>query len=304
MKEIFKYQILVLIVFVMMISSCQQPGGDSPGSEYMPDMAHSIAYEANYYNYYYNNTWGTEDAYYKLAQPRYPVDGTVARTSSTSISMAGIGGKAYAYGDTEEERTRATNEIINNPHKITDAGLAVGKELYNINCAICHGAKGDGNGYLVRDGSPYPVQPAIFTTDEFIAASNGRYYHSIMHGKNLMGSYADKLSEEERWQVIHWIRALQAKEKKLAYNQFENTLNSIEIPAGEIAQVAEMMEDSHPGEHSDHEGAHDHDDHHGEHHGETNHSNDHHDGSHGHDHDHGDKHHDHDHDHGNHDHKH
>ena len=53
-----------------------------------------------------------------------------------------------------------------------------------------------------------------------------------MYGKNVMGSYADKLSYEERWQVIHYIRALQAKDRKLAYNQEENTLNAVGVPGG------------------------------------------------------------------------
>ena len=70
-----------------------------------------------------------------------------------------------------------------------------------------------GLGYLVReDGGVYPAQPANFLLEEFVQASEGRYYHSIMYGKNVMGGYADKLSYEERWQVIHYIRSLQAKE--------------------------------------------------------------------------------------------
>jgi len=255
---------------VISFAACQQPGGESTGSEYMPDMAHSVAYEANTYNYYYNNTWGSEEEYYKYAQPRKSVPGTVARNAAGSAT--------YAYGDTEEERTRAGNELVNNPYKITEAGLATGKELYNINCGICHGEKGDGNGYLVRDdGGVYPVQPAIFTSDEFVAASNGRYYHSIMHGKNLMGAYADKLNYEERWQVIHYIRSLQAKDRKLVYTHLENTLNAVDQPGGEVVQVAEVIEshDSHDHHGADHHGAEHHDaghhgaDHHGvDHHGE------------------------------------
>ena len=254
---------IVLLVFLGM-QSCQQPGGESPGSEFMPDMGHSIAYEANYYNYYYNNTWGTEDEYYEYARPKLPVNGTVPRSSSASISIpSDVNVSAYDYPDTEDGRTRAMNELIDNPYDITDAGLASGKELYGYYCAICHGDKGDGNGYLVRDGSPYPVQPANFLNEEFLAATNGRYYHSIMVGRNLMGAYKDKLNTEERWQVIHYIRSLQAKDQKLEYNQFVNTLNEIDRPAGEI--VAEVTEEEH---HDDHDAdSHGHDDHsEGDHH--------------------------------------
>jgi mono/diheme cytochrome c family protein len=265
-------QNLYLFIFGVMtlgFFSCQAPGGNSPGSEYMPDMAHSIAYEANHYQYYYNNTWGGEEEYHQFAQPRKPVAGTIPRGVSkisgdnTGITIPpAVGASVYPYSDNEEDRTRAINEIIKNPYPITDAGLVKGKELYTIYCATCHGDKGDGAGYLVRDdGGVYPAQPANFLLEEHLNASNGRYYHSIMHGRNLMGSYKDKLNTEERWQVIHYIRSLQAKELKKEYNQMVNTLNDIDIPAGEMAEALDsdegdnmeaLIEDQGHDDHGDH----------------------------------------------------
>lgn len=278
--------ILLVGALIIGLASCQAPGGNSPGSEYMPDMGHSIAYEANHYNYYYNNTWGSEAEYHAYSQPRKPVNGTVPRTktdfksSNTAIAIpTQVGSTTYPYMDTEEERTRAMNELIKNPYPITDAGLATGKELYTIFCATCHGDKGDGGGYLVReDGGKYPAQPANFLLKEHLEASNGRYYHAIMHGKNLMGGYSDKINTEERWQVIHWIRSLQAKELKLEYNQMVNTLNAIDMPAGEIAQVMEENHGDHDAHHSEegHE-AHGHDGQNDEGHDHDSHDNDTHD---------------------------
>ena len=234
--------LVVAVVFLYTIMSCSNPSGNNPGSEYMPDMGHSIAYEANYYDYYSHNTWGTEAEYYKMAQPRKPVKGTIPRghagaipTAANDLAIPQNGSVPYYYSDTEEERTRAMNEILVNPFPITAEGLERGKELYNIQCGICHGEKGDGNGWLVDEANKnakYPAQPAIFTTDDFVNATEGRYYHAIIYGKNVMGGYADKLSYEERWQVIHWIRALQAKDKKLAYSETENTLNAVGVPGG------------------------------------------------------------------------
>jgi mono/diheme cytochrome c family protein len=156
-----------------------------------------------------------------------------------AISVPINGSVPYYYDNTEEERTRAMEEIIYNPYPISDEGIAKAKDLYNIYCGICHGEKGDGNGYLVReDGGVYPAAPANLLTDDFISASNGRYYHAIMYGKNVMGGYADKLSYEERWQVIHYIRSLQAKEKKLVYNEKENTLNDIDMPGNITVPLA------------------------------------------------------------------
>jgi len=275
----FKNTIGAACVAIFAMTSCQQPGGNSPGSEYMPDMGHSLAYEANHYNYYYNNTWGDQDEYYKYAKPRKPVAGTVARTrtpGAAGINIPVQGSTPYYYVDTEEDRTRAIAEVIDNAYPITDAGLETGKELYEVFCATCHGEKGDGAGYLYdTDKNPeakYPVAAANFLLDEHVNASNGRYYHAIMYGKNLMGSYKDKISTEERWQVIHYIRSLQAKELKLEYNQVLNTLNAVDKPAGVKAPAVVSIEE---GGHSHIDGS-EHDGHGDDHGHEDDHANDHH----------------------------
>lgn len=251
------HQLLIGSFAVMIVSglfSCQQPGKNSPGSEFIPDMAHPTAYEANVLNDYSFNTWDKESTFTRreLSQPRKPVKGTVPRgytgtvahdgsyvsaddavltTMENMVSHGGIaytpnGHVPYYYPDTEEGRTLATQQIRFNPFPITQNGIARGQELYNIYCGICHGDKGDGAGYLVRDnGGKYPAQPANFLDSAFVNSSNGRYYHGIVYGKNAMGGYADKLSYEERWQVIHYIRSLQATAKKAKYNYEVNTLN-------------------------------------------------------------------------------
>ena len=96
-----------------------------------------------------------------------------------------------------------------------------------------------------------------------------------------MGSYKDKLSYEERWQVIHYIRSLQAKELKLEYNQLVNTLNSVDRPAGITHKVEVAMEEigGHHhidgSEHESHDGIGDHS-HEGEGHDTHGHDSDHH----------------------------
>lgn len=223
---------------ITLLQSCSQANGNNTGTEYMPDMVHSIAYEPNVDNYYSYHMWGDKTSYRKLATPRNPVVGTIARGSAgdvmsadqKGISYPSTGSVPYYYGNTEEERNRAIAEITKNPLPISNSELAKSKDLYNIYCGICHGDKGDGAGYLVRDdGGKYPAQPANFLKDEFITASEGRFYHAIMKGKNLMNAYADKLNYEERWNVIHYIRSLQAASKNLKYSETENTFNNASI---------------------------------------------------------------------------
>lgn len=253
--KIFKLTLFV-VLSIFLLESCQRAEGNQTGSEYMPDMVYSIAYEANVSNYYYWNQWASKEEYYERAKPRVPVKGTVPRTMDPNFAMPVIGGgKVYPYPNTEAGRAKAMEEIVDNPYPITDYGLAQGKELYNIYCGICHGEKADGGGYLVRDdGGKYPVQPANFLLDEHINASNGRYYHAIMQGRNLMGAYKEKINEKERWQVIHYIRSLQAKQQKLEYSQVANTLNAHARPAGKdyVRFPKQVLVETHVDTHGSH----------------------------------------------------
>ena len=241
-------------------SGCAPAQGDHPGHEYMPDMMHSTAFEANLYNYYKFNTWGTKQEYKDLAVPRTPVDGTVPRGYTSfsygsdfypsSATMVNVNGAVpYHYENTEDDRLRAMEEITANPFPITEEGLAKGENLFTIYCAVCHGNNADGTGYIVReDGGLYPAQPTNLLLDEFVTASEGRYYHTIMYGRNVMGSHADKLSFEERWQVIHYIRFLQARNSGLVYSPSDNTLNKSAIPASMYKgdQLESLISGDHP----------------------------------------------------------
>ncbi len=257
-----KYTIAFSILFGMLIfAACSPAEGNRRGHEFMPDMVHATGYEANLYDYYYYNRWGTKEEYKNYVMPRYSVPGTVARgqisvanasdeasrmeamhafngTTEGSLAFTTNGSVPYYYQDSDAERRRASIEITRNPFPITSAGLEKGKNLYTIYCGICHGENGDGQGYLVREADPakgivegvFPAQPANLLQDTFINASTGRLYHTIMYGKNMMGPYADKLSYDERWEVIHYIRSLQAKSKKLEYTDAINSFNSEATP--------------------------------------------------------------------------
>lgn len=270
--------LLIIAGMALILSSCSTADGNYGGSEYMPDMVHSLAYEANVYTIYESNSWDEESTIKRkaLSNLHHPVSGTIPRGYAgvkfsghssdmsdklhgrSAVNEMGVplnGSVPFYYTNTEEERTRARQEIITNPFPISKTGLKTGKELYDIACAICHGTKGDGLGYLVNDEvnklAKYPSQPANLVKDEFINSSNGRFYFAIMHGKNVMGSFKDKLSYEERWQVIHYIRAMQAKSKKATYDESANTLNAQHgTPIEAVGQVedtaVEMIENQHP----------------------------------------------------------
>ncbi len=232
--KLFSTLLLAALFSTVFMTSCGHAGKNKTGKEYMPDMVVSVAYDANKYVDYGRNNWDEESVKTRkeLAMHNLPVAHTIPRGyAGGASSMKAVHGRdklnsiatpvngyvPFYYGDSPEERDRAIAEIQSNPFPISDKALATGKKLFNINCAICHGKKADGNGYLARDDSPYPAAPANLMQDRFIDQNNGLYYYTIMKGRNLMGYFYDKLSYEERWDVIHYIRSMQAKKRGVKY---------------------------------------------------------------------------------------
>jgi len=257
--------IVGIALFAWLFSLCSPAGKNKTGHEYMPDMYHSVGYEANQYHAYSWNHWDAKSTFTKaeLSKPRKAIEGVIARgytgvaySSAATAAMDIVRGKnspnaiaaqpnghvPFYYQNSEADRIRCEAEMVQNPFPITAAGLAKAKPLYEIYCGICHGEKADGQGWLVTmPDSKYPAQPKNMIADDMINSGNGRYYFAMMYGKNVMGAYAEKLSYEERWQVIHYIRSLQAKTKSAKYSETENTLSNVEKPAkGEPSGLARL----------------------------------------------------------------
>jgi mono/diheme cytochrome c family protein len=102
---------------------------------------------------------------------------------------------------------------------VDGALLARGAERYAIHCAICHGASGDGQGTLSKLGI---ANIANFHQPMFNDAANrdyrpdGSVFHTITHGKGLMGAYGANLTVRDRWAVVAHLRTLQAAAKQAA----------------------------------------------------------------------------------------
>jgi len=84
-----------------------------------------------------------------------------------------------------------------------------GKELYEIYCGVCHGNKGAGQGILMK-------REKILGVPSYAARelTEGSIYHVIYYGLNSMGSYANFMNEEERWQVVAYVEKLKAELEK------------------------------------------------------------------------------------------
>ena len=179
----------------VILSSCYSKR--SPGRVYMPDMAYSRAYETYAQR---DSTAFTEDISKRGGSTIYfdnkPALGTIKK------------GEIFPYTLPNDSNGYKMSASVPNP--ITDMSPAEMDEtqrLFNINCAICHGPKALGNGPL----SAKVPGVANLTGAAYLPMADGTMFHSITYGKNNMGSYASQLNRKQRWQIIKFIRTLQAK---------------------------------------------------------------------------------------------
>lgn len=178
MKSILK--IATIIVVAVSLSSCWT-NKKKPNYQYMPDMYKPVGYE----------TYSENPNYADGMTTRKPAEGSVAR-----------GQEVYDYTNTEEGYEQAKN-VLKNPLKKNIKNFENGKAMYDIYCASCHGSTGDGQGFLVERekilGVPNYKDREI---------TEGSIYHVIMYGRNMMGSHASQLTEDERWQVVMYVQKL------------------------------------------------------------------------------------------------
>lgn len=191
-------KLIIGLIFTaaVLLSACNA-SGEYPGREYMPDMAHSKAYEP----YVVARTVVADGEEVEIskngASAREPVVNTVPR-----------GHAPYHYRDTITDYVAAGMNLTNPFNSDFMAAADRAKGNYTIYCAICHGAKGKGQGKLIEGGA-YPSPGSYFDKMDL---KEGQMYHSIHWGKNLMGSYASQLSQEERWELVAYIKKMQAEQ--------------------------------------------------------------------------------------------
>ena len=83
--------------------------------------------------------------------------------------------------------------------------VAMGRALYAQNCADCHGASGKGDGKAGRDLDPAPTD---LTGAEVAGLGEQALFNKISRGRKPMPAFRKLLSEEQRWQVVRYVRTL------------------------------------------------------------------------------------------------
>jgi mono/diheme cytochrome c family protein len=94
---------------------------------------------------------------------------------------------------------------LKNPLQPTAAALKSAREVYADKCAHCHGDTGKGDG---RDANRYDPAPTDLTDSKKInPATDGELFYKISEGKKPMPVFKNKLTEDQRWQLVLLIRS-------------------------------------------------------------------------------------------------
>ena len=88
-----------------------------------------------------------------------------------------------------------------------EADIAKGAELFQANCARCHGENGAGDG---PDAANLSVKPVDFTNQEYMAGKAAAdFYTAISQGvAPEMPACGDQLSETDLWALTDYLRSL------------------------------------------------------------------------------------------------
>ncbi|MGB1307504.1 MAG: c-type cytochrome [Oceanihabitans sp.] len=185
MKHLIKIFVFVLVAGSLV--SCNK--NSRPNYQFMPNMYEPVPYEA----------YGESTAFANGVEAQLPAEGTIPR-----------GYTPFDIPNTTDGFLEAKANL-ESPLKADAYDEARAKELYDIYCGICHGNKGAGKGNLVKREKILGI-PTYSDVGRAITA--GSIYHTIYYGKNAMGSYANQLNEEERWQVVAYVLKLKADLEK------------------------------------------------------------------------------------------
>jgi len=94
-----------------------------------------------------------------------------------------------------------------NPVPADEVSIQRAANLYTINCTMCHGATGEGNGQIA---ALLANKPANLTLDITQNKSDGALFLTLTNGvPGRMPPMVENLTVRDRWDVVNYIRTLE-----------------------------------------------------------------------------------------------
>jgi len=136
---------------------------------------------------------------------------TVTLTMAISIGLAAAGAQEHQHPGTHPEggaHHHPAAAKLKNPVAADATSVAAGKQLYDKQCAGCHGDTGKGDGAMGEELNPKP--PNLADADWKHGSTDGEIFTVIRDGvKNTgMKPFARKLTTHQIWDVVNYVRSL------------------------------------------------------------------------------------------------
>ena len=123
------------------------------------------------------------------------------------IASAGVTLRVAAHGSNWPVPEAAKK--MKNPVPLSDAALQAAKAIYEDKCAQCHGDTGKGDG---SEAAMYDVKPANFSDAHMMGEmTDGEIFYKMSEGRQPMPAFKKQLTEEQRWQLVHYVRTFAPK---------------------------------------------------------------------------------------------
>ncbi len=175
--------ILLGLLVVLSFSACGVRYSEKPPVEFWSDMARQPKVEPQEPSAFFANNLGN----------RMPVPGTVA------------------VGFLKEDDAFYTGQqngfYVTNPLPVTKELLVRGQERYDIYCAPCHDRTGSGRGIVSLRSQGWIANSII--EDRIAEYADGELFYVISNGRRSMPGYRWQITEQDRWAIVAYTRALQ-----------------------------------------------------------------------------------------------
>jgi mono/diheme cytochrome c family protein len=112
--------------------------------------------------------------------------------------------KTPTYAAIPVEATKQANPVKSGPESLVRA-----KKWWTLDCAMCHGADGNGKGETAAD---MKLKIADFTDPATLKdRTDGEIFYIIKNGHNDMPAEGPRIKTEENWDLVNYVRSLSKK---------------------------------------------------------------------------------------------
>ena len=125
-----------------------------------------------------------------------------------SVSIYGTEAPGFIYDRANTPAAVQAMAGLKNPVAPDTASISRGRIYYQINCSVCHGTMGMGDGPVSRYGG---FAPAIGKGSRAAdSLTDGYIFGMIRNGRGMMPTY-NRIEEPNRWDIVNYLRTLQGK---------------------------------------------------------------------------------------------